>query len=109
MEVFTLCDFENITRSHTAHCKQKQITVAIVQCELTLTLLVSGNWAKIAYRKASGVSVSVSETTAGRSDGSTATLRLAGVDSPPIDNSMSAETVRVPSHRVKANTITFKV
>ena len=68
-------------------------------------LFLLGNWPNIAYKKASGVSVSVSETTAGRSDGRTATLRLAGVDSPPIDNSMSAQTVRVYSHREKANAL----
>ena len=36
MEVFTLCDFDNITNSYVARYKQKQIAVAIrknAQCE----------------------------------------------------------------------------
>ena len=42
MEVFTLCDCDNLTSSQTAHCKQKQIAVTIAQCEGALRLLPSG-------------------------------------------------------------------
>ena len=39
MEVFTPCDCDNLTRSYTAHCKQKQIA----QCEHTLKTDVNFN------------------------------------------------------------------
>ena len=41
MEVFTLCNCDNITNSYAIHCQQKQIAVAIrknVQCERALNL-----------------------------------------------------------------------